>query len=399
MLDLKITEEQRIAREQSRKWLSKELEPHCDALDRDEMLPYDLVKRFMRELQGADTVETVEDLEEVHRSRDFITSALIGIEVAKVSPGFAMALGASFELACYSILYAGTREQKEKYALPLARFDKIGCWALTEPGAGSDIMSMKSFARKDGDHYVLNGSKTFISNAPHADILVVVVKTEQGFAQFILERGMEGLSTGEPLDKMGMRASPTGEIFMEDLRVHESQLLGEDGQGFLDALAVLQNERSKSPVMGIGIMERCLEEAVRYAKEREQFNRPIIKFQSLQFMMARMWSAIQASYAFLFMLGELKAQGVNITIPASAGKLYSTEMATQVALDAIQIMGGYGYMKEYKVERFMRDAKLMEIGAGTSQIQMWIMSRELMGKDDLELNPLFAGPDPFQQRE
>jgi alkylation response protein AidB-like acyl-CoA dehydrogenase len=398
MLDLKITPEQRMAREQARKWLKNELEQHCDALDRHEMLPYDLVKRFMREVQGVDTIETVDQLEEFHKTRNFITSALIGVEVTRVSPGFAMAMGASFELSCFAVLYAGTREQKEKYALPLARFDKIGCWALTEPGAGSDITSMKTVAKKDGDNYILNGSKTFITNAPHADIMVVVAKTEMGFSQFILERGMEGLTTGEPLDKMGMRASPTGEIFMDDVRVSADRLLGVDGRGLLDAFAVLQNERAKSPTMGIGIMERCLDEAVRYSKQREQFGKPIIAFQSLQFMMARMWEAIMGSYAYLFMLGELKSQGVDITIPASAGKLYSTEMATQVALDAIQILGGYGYMKEYKVERFMRDAKLMEIGAGTSQIQCWIMSRKLMEMDDPELNPLFAGPDPFAEK-
>jgi len=398
MLDLKISNEQKMAREQARKWLRNELEPHCDALDRHEMLPYDLVKRFMRELQGVDEIESVEQLEEFHKSRDFITSSLIGIEVAKVNPGFSMTLGASFELCCYAILYAGTREQKEKYALPLARFDKIGCWALTEPGAGSDITSMKTLAKKDGDHYILKGSKTFITNAPHADIMVVVAKTEKGFSQFILERGMDGLTTGEPLDKMGMRASPTGEIFMEDVRVHESRRLGEDGRGLLDAFAVLQNERAKSPIMGIGIMERVLEEALVYARQREQFGRPIIGFQSLQFMMARMWEAIMGSYAYLFMLGGLKAQGVDITVPASAGKLYSTEEATRAALDAIQIMGGYGYMKEYKVERFMRDAKLMEIGAGTSQIQMLIMSRKLMEMEECEFNPLFAGPDPFREK-
>ena len=398
MLNLKITEEQRIAREQSRKWLARELEPHTDQLDRHEMLPYDLAKRFMREVQGVDQIETVEQLEEFHRHRDFLTSALIGIEVAKVCPGFAMALGASFELCCYAILYAGTREQKQQYALPLARFDQIGCWALTEPGAGSDIVSMKTFARKDGDHYILNGSKTFISNAPHADLLVVVAKTDKGFSQFILERGLAGLSTGAPLDKMGMRASPTGEIFLDGVRVHERQRLGEDGKGLADAFAVLQNERAKSPVMGIGIMERVLAEAVRYAKERVQFNRPIIHFQGIQFMLARIWEAIQGSYAYLFMLGELKAQGLDITMPASAGKLYSTEEATRAALDAIQILGGNGYMKEYKVERFMRDAKLMEIGAGTSQIQLMILARKLLEIPEPEFNPLFAGPDPFSEK-
>jgi alkylation response protein AidB-like acyl-CoA dehydrogenase len=179
MIDLKITPEQRMAREQARKWLKKELEPHCDALDRHEMLPYELAKRFMREVQGIDTIETVDQLEDFHKNRDFITSALIGVEVARVSPGFAMTLGASFELCAYAILYAGTREQKEKYALPLARFDKIGCWALTEPGAGSDITAMKTFAKKDGGHYVLRGSKTFISNAPHAKLMEIGAGTSQ----------------------------------------------------------------------------------------------------------------------------------------------------------------------------------------------------------------------------
>lgn len=395
MIDLKLSPEHKMARESARKWLAKELEPHLEKMDNHEMLPFDLVKRFAREITGSANVETVEDLEAQFGSPDFLMRILLGIEVAKVSPGFAMAMGATYSLTSYSIVHDGTTGQKKKFALPLARHDKIGSLAITEPEAGSDVMGMKSRAVRDGDNFILNGSKTFITNAPYADIFVYYAKTDKGITAFILERGMDGLTTGKPMDKMGMRASPTGEIFCEDVKVPVENVLGEEGQGFMNCLAVLQNERAYSPCMGIGIMERCIEIALRYSKQRIQFGRPICSFQGMQFKMARMWEALQTSYALLFMLGQLKAQGLDISIPASAAKLYSSEKATQVALDAVQILGGYGYMKEYKVERFVRDAKLMEIGAGTSEIQCLIMGRKLVDTDEPELNPLFAGPDPF----
>jgi len=257
------------------------------------------------------------------------------------------------------------------------------------------VQSLKTTARPDGGHYVLNGQKTFISNAPFADVMVIYAKAPAGISAFVVERGMEGLTTSEPFDKMGHRASPTGAIYMEDVRVPRSHLLGEEGKGFWYALNNLNHERAHTPTLMIGIMERCLEEAVKFAKERVQFGKPIIRFQGIQFMLARMWQKLLISYSLLFTLAQMEEKGLDISATASAAKLYSTESATSVALDAIQIMGGYGYMKEYKVERFMRDAKLMEIGAGTSQIQMMIMARQLMKMDPLELSPLFAGPSPF----
>ncbi|OGP60435.1 MAG: hypothetical protein A2V67_19050 [Deltaproteobacteria bacterium RBG_13_61_14] len=395
MFSFQVTPEQKLAREMARKFMRQEVEPHVDKLDNHEMPPYDLIRRFLKEVQGADEIKNLGDLEAAAAEQDFITRSLVSIEVSKVCPAFALSLGASLELAGFALLYAGSREQKERYAVPIFRGDTFGAWGLTEPEAGSDVQGMKSTAARDGDSYVLNGAKTFITNAPYADTFVVYAKAPAGITAFILERGMKGLATGKPLDKMGMRGSPTGEIFMEDLRVPASQRLGEEGKGFYDALVNLNHERAHTPGLMIGIMERCLEDATAYAKTRVQFGRPIIHFQGIQFMLGRMWEKLLGSYAHLWMLGQMHEQGLDISAAASAAKLYSTECATAVALDAIQILGGYGYMREYKVERFMRDAKLMEIGAGTSQIQLLILARMLMKDPPPDLNPLFAGPDPF----
>jgi butyryl-CoA dehydrogenase len=395
MFSFKLTPEQKLIREMTRKFCERELEPVTELLDEHKMLPYDLMRKFMREIFGVGELRTVEDLKEYKNSSESFTRALITIEAAKVCPGFCLSMGASLELAGYAIAFAGNREQVERWALPIYNGDKIGAWGLTEPEAGSDVQGLKTTARPDGDHYILNGQKTFISNAPYADIMVIYAKAPAGISAIVVERGMAGLTTSEPFDKMGHRASPTGAIYMEDVKVPKDNLLGEEGKGFWYALNNLNHERAHSPTLGIGIMERCLEEAVNYAKERVQFGKPIIKFQGIQFMLARMWEKLLLSYSMLFTLAQMEDAGMDISAAASAAKIYSTESATAVALDAVQIMGGYGYMKEYKVERFVRDAKLMEIGAGTTQIQLMIMARILSKMDPIELNPLFAGPNPF----
>jgi alkylation response protein AidB-like acyl-CoA dehydrogenase len=289
MISFKINPEQKLARDMARKFMREQVEPVVEKLDRQELSPYDLIRRFLKEVHGSDEIRSLSDLEAIRAERDFVTSALIAIEESKVCPAFALSLGASLELAGFAILYAGNPEQKERFAVPLFRGDKIGCWGLTEPEAGSDVQGLKSTAKPDGEDYILNGSKTFITNAPEADTLVVYAQAPAGITAFILERGMKGLSTGPPLDKMGMRGSPTGEIFMDDLRVPASRRLGEEGKGFHDALVNLNHERASAPALMIGIMERCLEDATAYAKTRVQFGRPIIKFQGVQFMLGRMW--------------------------------------------------------------------------------------------------------------
>ena len=398
MFNFELTHEQKLAREMTRKFMEREVEPVVDEMDEHKLLPYDLMRKFLDEVQGSTQLETADDLAAYNLERDFITKALVSIESSRVSQGFVLSMGASLELAGYAIYYAGTREQVERWAVPIYRGDKLGSWGLTEPEAGSDAQGMKTNARRDGDDYILSGQKIFITNAPYADTFVIYARAPGGITAFVLERGMDGLTTSEPFDKMGHRASPTGAIYMDEVRVPAENRLGEEGKGFWYALNNLNHERAYTPCMMIGGMERCIEEAAKYAKERVQFGKPIIKFQGVQFMLARMWEKLIASYGMLFTLGEMESKGLDITATASAAKTFATESFTQVALDAIQIMGGYGYMKEYKVERFMRDAKLMEIGAGTTQIQLSIMARQLMNMEHpLELSPLFAGKTIFSR--
>jgi len=404
MIELKLTEEQKLAREMARKFCQKEIEPHGEALDEEKMLPYDIIRKYFKEVVGADTIETVEDIEAMRSGQDRMSQVLMSIEISKVNSGVALSMGASLALAGYAILYAGTHEQKQKYAVPIVRGDKIGAWGLTEPGAGSDVLGMKTTAVRDGEYYVLNGSKTFITNAPYADIFVIYAKTDtaaaphKGISAFIVERGAPGLTTGKPLNKMGMRASPTGEIFLDNCRVPVSHRLGEENKGFLDALNNLNHERAGAVALAIGTIERSLEEATKYAKTRVQFGQPIANYQAIQFKLARIYSDLVHCYAMLFLVEEMIEKEMDISAVASAAKLFSTEAATRAGLEAIQIMGGYGYMKEYKVERFMRDAKLMEIGAGTSEIQQMIIARQLLANDAANLNPMDAGADFFAQR-
>jgi len=397
MMSLKITDEQKMARETARKFCQKEIEPKIEALEKGEEKIFPVIQKFLREVQGTTQLESLEDLEQWVQGREFITRNLVSIEVSKTLPGFALSMGASLELCLFSILATGTREQKEKYALPLVRGEKLGCWGLTEPEAGSDIRAMKTTYKRDQDGYVLNGQKTFITNAPLADIFVVYANGEKGYNGFILERGMAGLDTSPPFEKMGMTCSPTGAIYLDQVKVSKENLLGQEGQGLFDAFRVLTNERTVTPCMMIGIMERTLQEATKYAKERVQFGKPIIKFQAVQFLLARIWEKLFASYAFLFLLGEMNELGQDTTLVASAAKLFTSEAATQAGLDAVQVMGGHGYMREAGVERFVRDAKLMEIGAGASQIQLMILGRKLIESEQLEPNPLFFGPSLFSK--
>lgn len=376
------TEERRIFQSSFRKFLEKEIEPYTEKLDTGEMLPYDLVRKL---IQGIGIIpESLEELEEIRKSHDLKTRVIATIEISRVCPALGVAFGASLALFGNTVYRWGTKEQKEKYCLPVFRGEKIGCFGLTEPEAGSDVVSLKTRAEEDGDYYILNGSKTFISNAPHADYFIVYAKTDpsaghRGISAFILERGMEGLTTGKPMEKMGMRGSSTGEIFLENVRLPKSQLLGTKNKGFKELLLTLEEERFDIIAGCIGIMQRCLEESVNYAKKRVQFGQNIIMYQFVQDKLVNMFVALEHTRAMLHRLIYLEENNLESFAEASAAKIYAAEAATKVALDAIQVMGGYGYMKEYKVERFLRDAKLFEIGGGTTEIQKIIVAtRKLM---------------------
>jgi alkylation response protein AidB-like acyl-CoA dehydrogenase len=306
------------------------------------------------------------------------------VEMARVSPSFALNWGASTGLFGANVLGKGTPEQVERFALPVLRSERIGSWGLTEPGAGSDALSgMRTTARRDGDHYVLSGSKTFITNAPFADVFLIYARVHGGehdgaIQPFIVERADQGLTTGPPMQKMGMRGSPTGEVFLDDVRIPADRLLGGGVRQRDHVKSSLAAERGGLSVLSYGIAERCFEIARDYAKARTQFGRRIADFQLVQQRLARMWVAVSNCRRIVYadwLAGRTLRESV---ADVCAGKLYCAEMGTFVAFEAIHILAGNGYMEEYVVERLARDAKLIELGGGTTEIQILTIARQLL---------------------
>jgi alkylation response protein AidB-like acyl-CoA dehydrogenase len=292
-------------------------------------------------------------------------------------------------LAGGAILSKGTAEQLERWALPVLTMEKIGSWCLTEPGAGSDAFgSMKTTARADADGYVLNGSKTFITNGPGADVFVVYAKVDRGqpreeqpVATFVIERGMAGFSQGKPFKKMGMRDSPTCEIVFEDVRVPASHLLGgkEKREGRRDVKESLGNERSGVPAMAWGIIEKCYEAAKKYVMDRQQFGRPIGEFQAIQLKIADMYIKLKNVENIVYRLAWMQQNKVRDMAFINATKAYAAQTCVDVAMTAIQCHGGYGYMEEFHIEKLARDAKLLELGAGTTDINLLSAARQELG--------------------
>jgi alkylation response protein AidB-like acyl-CoA dehydrogenase len=383
-----------------RQWAQKELAPLVPAMERGELLPYEPMRKLIRafgmdELVRASFARAKDASAPADRAGTFggdaAMSAIVGMELARVCPGFTLAFGASLGLAGGAIMAKGTPPQRERWALPILTGEKIGAWSMTEPGAGSDAFgSMRTTARRDGDGYVLDGQKTFITNAPFADTYVVYAKIVDGanddlrqrrIHAFVVEWGAEGLSRGKPMEKMGMHSSPTGELFLSGVRVPSSHLLGEQEkeQSRENAREVFHGERTGMVPMCLGIIERCLEDALAYAKEREAWGKPIAEYQLMQDKLARMYVHRENVRNMLFRQFEKAHKKVPISqAEASASKLYCARAATECALEAIQILGGNGYMREYHLEMLMRDAKLLQIGGGTDEIQIVTIARQLV---------------------
>ena len=400
-----LDDTQRMVQSAVRAWCESELAPAVPALERGDLLPYDLLRRLARDLGLSDTLATMakrrarrlrgeradapESVDAGGFGADPLLTSLLLKEISRVSPGFGMALLAT--LGCgMAILSRGSAELIEQQALPVLHFDKIGAWALTEPGAGSDAFgSMRTTAGADGDEFVLNGQKTFISNAPFADVFAIYARIDTGETRaarpiraIVVERGTPGLETGNPMRKMGMHDSPTGEVFLRDCRVPRRNLIGNlestsaaRGGAALDTLNL---ERSVMPAMCLGIIERCVEESIRYAKTRQQFGRPIAEFQAIAFKLARMELALENARNLVFKLAWAQRAGKLDARLASLAKLYCAEEAVRVSLDAIQIHGGAGYMAELPLEKLMRDAKMFEIGGGTNEIQLQTIARAIL---------------------
>ena len=399
-----FTDEQKMARTMVRSWAEKELAPHVAKLERNEILPYDIMRKMLKtfgmdEMVRAAFAKMAEAPASAPAERsiggDPAMSAIVAIELSRVCPGFTLAFGASLGLAGGAIAAKGTLKQKQRWALPILVGEKIGAWSMTEPGAGSDAFgSMRTTARRDGTDYILNGQKTFITNAPYADTYVVYAKIQDHTGDdirhrpihaFIVDWGAPGLSRGKAMDKMGMHSSPTGEVFLADVRVPKEQLLGEQEKdpSREQARDVFHGERTGMVPMCLGIIERCLEDSIAYAKQREAWGKPIAEYQLVQDKIARMFVHRENVRNLLFKQFEKTHKKAPIgQAEASATKLYCARAATETALEAIQILGGNGYMREYHVEMLMRDAKLLQIGGGTDEIQIVTIARHLV-KDGL----------------
>ncbi len=398
-----FTDEQKMVQTMVRKWAETELEPHVDALESGEMLPYPIMQKLVKTFglpamiksHFARMEKKLETGEAVPRGdgtgTDPTWGAILAMELSRFCPGFVLAFGASAGLAGGAIMARGTFEQKKRWALPVLAFEKIGAWGMTEPGAGSDAFgSMRTTAVQDGDDYILNGQKTFITNAPFADTTVIYAKLKEAgdddlrsrpVQAFIVERGTEGFVTPPPMKKMGMHTSPTGEIFLEDVRVPAANLLGGTArtEARKQAKGTFQGERTGMIPMCLGIIERCLEDSVAYAKERETWGRPIAEYQLIQEKLSMMFVHRENVRNLLFKQFHRQKHKIPVSeAEASACKLYCARATTDVTLEAIQIMGGNGYMTEYRVEMLMRDAKLLQIGGGTDEVQITRIARELL---------------------
>jgi len=306
-------------------------------------------------------------------------------ELARVDGSVAIIVAAHTSLCAGHIYLVGSEEQKRKYLAPLARGEKLGCWSLTEPQAGSDAGGTRTTARLDGSAWVLNGSKTFTSNGTHADVCVAMAVTDKaakkhGISAFIVPKGTQGFRPGKKENKLGLRASDTAEVIFEDCRIPRENCLGQPGQGFVDSLKVLDRGRISIAALAVGMAQGAFEAATSYARQRTQFGKPIGAFQAIQGKLADMATEIDAARLLTYRAAALADRDSRPTREASMAKLYAGEVAVRVANEAVQIHGGYGFIKDYPVEKYYRDVKLCTIGEGTSEIQRLIIARELLGR-------------------
>jgi hypothetical protein len=400
-------------REMFRRFVEAEIAPKIDEIEHGDTPPYDVLRKMMATF-GAGEMAKAKLFAEIEREKQRLATgepppekkkregfsqeaadaaamrAIPTMELAKYSPGMVTALGVSVGLTAGAIQRKGTIAQKEKFVPPLLTLEKIGAWAITEPGSGSDAFgAMKAVARRDGDHYVLSGQKTFITNGPYADTIVFICKLDDGatppehrkVVSFILDKGTPGLDQSKPLRKMGLHGSPTGELFLDGVRVGKDRLIGEteDTTARSDAKETFGNERTGVVAMALGIVERCLSLSTEYARTRVQFGRPIGEFQLVQLKLAKMEVARMNIQNLLFKQVELAGWGKSMSLAeASACKLYSAQAAMEVCLEAVQIFGGNGYMAEYRVEQLCRDAKVLQIYGGTDEIQVSQIARALL---------------------
>ncbi len=378
-MNFSLTEEQRLLKETVRDFAQAEIKPHALKWDKTGEFPHDVLKKAAQLGLMGIFIPT----EYGGSGMDTVAYVLALEEICKACAGVGVIISANNSLVCDPILHFGTEEQKRKYLIPLAKGEMLGCFSLTEPGAGSDPAGMATQAVKEGDCYVINGTKLFATNGAHAHVTITFAVTDKGLGSkgisaFIVDRGTPGFSVTKEEDKMGIRASDTAELVFENCRIPKENLLGKEGDGLKIALGTLDGGRIGIATQSIGIAQACLEESIRYSKERTQFGEPIANFQAIRWMLSDMATEIEAARMLTFKAAYLKDKGVRFMREAAEAKLYASEMANRAAYKAVQIFGGYGYIKEYPVEKYYRDARITTLYEGTSEIQRLVIARELL---------------------
>ncbi len=378
-MQIRLNEEQQLLRETVRRFADEVVAPRAREIDESGEFPRDYFDQAAELGLGGVAVPE----EYGGAGMDTLSYCLVIEEISRVCATSGVILSVNNSLVCDPILQFGNEEQKKTFLAPLAAGEKLGCFALTEPGAGSDAAALRTTARRDGDDYVLDGSKVFITNGTHADVALVFATVDleakhRGITAFLVEAGSDGYRTSGHEYKLGVNASGTTELFFENLRVPASQRLGEEGDGFKIAMATLDGGRIGISAQAVGIAQGAFEEAQRYSGEREQFGQPISNFQAIQFYLADMSTEIDAGRLLTWKAAWAKENRKRYTLEAAQAKLFTSEMAQKVTSKALQIHGGYGYTKEYNVERYFRDARITEIYEGTSEVQRMVIAASLL---------------------
>jgi alkylation response protein AidB-like acyl-CoA dehydrogenase len=378
-MDFEQTPEQVQLRKTVREFAEAELAPHVLEWDEGQIFP----REAIRKIAGLGYLGSIFPEDLGGAGLGYIEYATIIEELARIDPSVGLIVAAHTSLCTNHIYTAGNEEQRRRYVPRLARGEWLGSWSLTEPEAGSDAAGTRTQAVRDGDQWVLNGSKTFTTNAHEADVCVAMAVTDRaaahhGISAFILDRGTPGFRLGRKEHKLGMRASPTGEVIFEDCRLPQPQLLGREGEGFVDSLRILDGGRISIAALSVGTAQGAYDIALRYSQQRRQFGRPISEFQAIQFKLADMAAGIDASRLLTLRAAWMKDCKRRVTKEAAIAKLYASEAAVRICGQAVQILGGYGFIKDYGVEKFYRDVKLCTIGEGTSEIQRLVIARQLL---------------------
>ena len=378
-MDFSYNENQKMIADMIQQFGKQNITPFVREWDDNQTFPVDVFKK-LGELGLMGVLVPTEYGGSGFSYFEYITAI---VELSKICGSIGLSMAAHNSLCTGHILAFGNEEQKKKYLFKLASAEWIGAWGLTETGTGSDSGGMTTTAKKDGDYYIINGSKNFITHAISGDVAVVIVRTgEKGdskaMSAFIIEKGTPGFKSGKKENKLGMRASETAELIFDNCRVHKDQLIGKEGEGFQQAMKILDGGRISIASLALGIAKGALEVSIKYSKERQQFGKPISHFQGVAFKLASIATEIEAAELLTFSAADKKNQGLKMTKEGAFAKYYASEVAVRAATEAVQIFGGYGYTKDFPAEKFFRDSKLCTIGEGTSEIQKIVIAREIL---------------------